>query len=225
MSGNSSCNPDGRIIAPDRLCAPHALPFSITATGTSPRRSMSSGSSASRWSSRCAHARPAGPPPTIATPTSMRPSWSASPRLMNSFAESTGGAKAAGITRPSDDEAIGSAALPRLHGLGQLGDDLVEIADDPEVGELEDRGVAVLVDRVDVLRGLHADLVLDRARDARREVELRRDRLARLADLRGVRVPAGIDHGTGGRDRPAERVGKVLGELEVLGLAETAPAA
>ena len=28
------------MIAPDRLCAPHALPFSMTATGTSPRRSI-----------------------------------------------------------------------------------------------------------------------------------------------------------------------------------------
>jgi len=47
-----------------------------------------------------------------------------------------------------------------------------EIADDPEVGVLEDRGVGVLVDRDDVLRGLKADLVLDRARDPGREVEL-----------------------------------------------------
>ncbi len=89
-SGKSSCSPDGRMIAPDRLCAPHALPFSMTATGTSPRRSMSSGSSASSCRRRLAQARPAGPPPTIATPTSMRSSSSSSSRLMNSSARVDG---------------------------------------------------------------------------------------------------------------------------------------
>src|SRR4051794_4430497 len=224
MSGNSSRRPDGRIIAPDRLWAPHALPFSITATGTSPRRSISSGSSARRCRSRFAHASPAGPPPTIATPTSMRSSSSSSSRLTNSCVESTGGRYAAGITRPFDGEAIGSGALPRLHGLGQLGDDLVEVADDPQVGELEDRGVGVLVDRDDVLRGLHPDLVLDRAGDARREVELRRDGLARLPDLRGVRVPARVDDRAGRRDGAAERAGQVLERLEALLVAQSAPA-
>src|SRR4051794_11566263 len=225
MSGNSSRRPDGRIIAPDRLCAPHALPFSITATGTSPRRSMSSGSSARRWSSRFAHARPAGPPPTIATPTSIRSSSSSSSRLMNSCVESTGGRYAAGITRPVDAPAIPrSAALPRLHGLGELRDDLVEVAHDAEIGELEDRGVAVLVDRDDVLRGLHADLVLDRAGDAGREVELRRDGLARLADLRRVRVPAGVDDRARRGDRATERAGELLERLEALGVAEAAAA-
>ena len=72
----------------------------------------------------------------------------------------------------------------------------------------------VLVDRDDVLRGLHADLVLDRARDARREVQLRRDGLARLADLRRVRVPAGVDDRAGRGDgvrrtrRPAPRAAR-----------------
>src|SRR6476620_3888265 len=185
---------------------------------------MSSGSSASSCRSRLAHARPAGPPPTIATPTSMRSSSSSSSRLMHSRRESTGGLNAAGMTRPLDAAAIGSAALPRLHGLGQLRDDLVEIADDAEVGELEDRGVRVLVDRHDVLRGLHADLVLDRARDAGREVELRCHGLARLADLRRVRVPAGVDDRACRRDRAAERARELLEPLEALGLAQAAAA-
>src|SRR5215218_9596540 len=118
-----------------------------------------------------------------------------------------------------------SAALLRLYRLGQLGQDLVEVADHAEVRELEDRRVLVLVDRDDVLGALHADLVLDRAGDARREVELRRDRLAGLADLRGVRVPAGVDDRARGRYSAAERVREVLGEREVLGLAEPATAA
>src|SRR4051794_17472988 len=198
----------------------------MTATGTSPRRSIVSGSSASSWSSRLAVARPAVPPPTIATPTSMRSSSASSSRLMNSFCVSTGGGYAAGTTRPLPFAAAIALALAGLHRLGELGEDLVEVADDPEVGELEDRGVRVLVDRHDVLRGLHADLVLDRAGDARGEVELRRDGLARLADLRRVRVPAGVDHRAGGGDGrvAAEGRGEVLSELEALGLAESAAA-
>ena len=84
------------ITAPERLCPPHVLAFSITATGTSPRLSISSGSSASSCSSRLAHARPAVPPPTIATPTSIRSSSPSSSCLMNSLTESTGGGNSLG---------------------------------------------------------------------------------------------------------------------------------
>src|SRR6476646_11788090 len=64
--------------------------------------------------------------------------------------------------------------------LGQLRDDLVEVAYDAEVGVLEDRRVGVLVDGNDHVRALHAHLVLDRARDADRNIETRGDRLAGL---------------------------------------------
>src|SRR5919201_6830606 len=226
MSGKSACRPDGRIIAPDRLCAPQTLPFSTTATGTSPRRSMISGSSASSCRSLLAHARPAGPPPTMATPTSMRSSSSSSSRLMNSCCESTSGGNWAGATTRPLRDAIRLPALLRLDRLGELGDDLVEVPDDAEVGELEDRGVRVLVDRHDVLRGLHADLVLDRAGDAGGQVQLGCDRLAGLADLRGVGVPAGVDDGArcGDGAVAAERLGQLLDELEALRLAEAAAA-
>src|SRR3954463_16469925 len=210
--------------APDRLWPPQVLAFSMTATGTSPSCSISSGSSASSCRSRLAVARPAVPPPTIATPTSMRSSSSSSSRLTNSLTESTGGGNCAGAAWCPLLEAIVLRALLGLHGLRQLGQDLVEIAHDAEVGELEDRGVRVLVDRHDVLGVLHADLVLDRAGDARGQVQLRRDGLARLADLRGVGVPAGVDHRAGGRHGAAERVGELLAELEALGLAEAAAA-
>src|SRR5215218_5506965 len=211
---------------PESWWAPATLPFSITATGTSPSFSWSSGSSSSSCSSRIAHARPAWPPPTMATPTSMRSSSASVGGPMNSFTGSTGGGKSLGAGRagiPVDDIA-GSAALLGLHGLGELGDDLVQVADDPEVGELEDRGVGVLVDRHDVLRGLHADLVMDGAGDAGRQVQLRRDRLARLADLGGVGVPARVDHSAGGRHGAAHRAGELLELLEALGLAEAAAA-
>ena len=67
---------------------------------------MSSGSSASSCSSLFAHARPAGPPPTMATPTSMRSSSSSSSRLMNSCCESTGGGNCAGATTLPFGDAI-----------------------------------------------------------------------------------------------------------------------
>ena len=62
------------MFAPDIRWAPATLPFSITATGTSPSFSVSSGSSSSSCISLIAQASPAGPPPTIATPTSIRSS-------------------------------------------------------------------------------------------------------------------------------------------------------
>src|SRR5207245_9141393 len=137
--------------------------------------SASGGSSSSSCISRIAHARPAGPPPTITTPTSIRSSSGSVGALTYSLAESTGGGYSIGAI------AIARLALLRLDRLGQFRRDLVQVADDAEVGELEDRRVLVLVHRHDVLRALHPDLVLDRARDAEREVELRRDRLAGLA--------------------------------------------
>ena len=57
------------------------------------------------------------------------------------------------------------------------------------------------------------------------DVELRRHRLAGLADLRRVRVPAGVDDRAGGRDGAAERACEVLAELEVVRRAEAAAAA
>src|SRR5207245_2513648 len=69
-------------------------------------------------------------------------------------------------------------------------------------------------------------LVLDRAGDTRREIQLRRDRLASLTDLRGVGVPACIHHRARRGDGAVapEGLGQVLGELETLGLAETTSA-
>ena len=221
MSGKSSFIADGRMFAPESRCAPGVLPFSITATGTSPSFSISSGSFSSSCISRFAQARPAGPPPTIATPTSMRSSSGSVGGPTNSSASFTGGGYSAGCDCGPCRQL---SPLLRLHGLGQLRHDLVEVAHDPEVAELEDRRVRVLVDRDDVLRGLHADLVLDRARDAGREVELRRDRLAGLADLRRVREPARVDDRARRGDGAAERAGELLAEVEVLGLAEPAAA-
>src|SRR5688500_5964020 len=157
--------------------------------------------------SRIAHDSPAGPPPTITTPTSIRSSSGSVGVVTNSFPDSMPGRNSAGAVAIG-----GSAALLALDRLGQLGNDLVQVAHDAEVGELEDRRVRVLVDRDDVLRRLHADLVLDRAGDSDREVELRRDGLARLADLAGVGEPARVDDRAGRGNCAAGRVGERLRE-------------
>ena len=99
-----------------------------------------------------------------------------------------------------------------------------QVADDAEVGELEDRRLGVLVDRDDRLGRLHAGAVLDGAGDADRDVELRRHGHAGLADLHGVRHPAGVDDGARGADGRAERVGQLLDDREVVGLADAATA-
>src|SRR5436189_692 len=64
----------GLTTAPESECEPGCLPFSSTATGTSPSRSARSGVSAISCPSRIAHARPAGPAPAIRIPTSKPPS-------------------------------------------------------------------------------------------------------------------------------------------------------
>src|SRR4051794_12987777 len=108
--------------------------------------------------------------------------------------------------------------------LGGGGDDLEQVADDPEVGQLEDRRFGVLVDRDDGLRGLHAGPVLDRTGDAHGDVELRGDGLAGLPDLEGVRVEAGVDRRPGRADGGTEGVGELLDQREVLRAGHTATA-
>ena len=57
---------------------------------------------------------------------------------------------------------------------------------------------------------LHPGQVLDGARDAEREVDLRLDGLARLADLARVRHPAGVDERPRHAERRADRLGQLL---------------
>src|SRR5262249_9810687 len=60
--------------------------------------------------------------------------------------------------------------------------------------------------------------------DAAGDVQLRRNILPRLPDLRRVGIPARVDDRARRRHRAAERLRQVLDEGEVLGAAETAPA-
>src|SRR5712691_7891887 len=116
--------------------------------------------------------------------------------------------------RPSPRRDRSLLALSEL--LVELRQDLEQIADDAVIGDLEDRRLVVLVDRDDDLGILHPGEVLDRARNADRDIELGGDDLAGLADLVVVGNKAGIDRGARGADRGAELVGDLLQEVEVV---------
>src|ERR1700754_752313 len=108
------------------------------------------------------------------------------------------------------------SALLLFHRGSQLGHDLEEITHDAVVGNLEDRGFLVLVDRNDGLAVLHAGEVLDRAGNADGDVEIGGHDLAGLADLVVVGHVARIDRGAAGAKAGAELVGERLKHLEVL---------
>ena len=63
------------------------------------------------------------------------------------------------------------------------------IPDNTEVRDLEDRRTRILIDRNDDLRILHTSQMLDCARDAARDIQVRTDRLTGLADLTVFDVP------------------------------------
>src|SRR5664279_1755191 len=67
--------------------------------------------------------------------------------------------------------------------LGQFGNRLIEVGNQAIIGDLEDRGVLILVDRHDHLGILHAGEMLDRPGNTDRNIELGCDHLAGLADL------------------------------------------
>src|SRR4029077_10103862 len=98
--------------------------------------------------------------------------------------------------RVSGGPARENLTLAGLDRLGQLRRDLEQVADDAEVGDLEDGRLFVLVHRDDRLRRLHSGAVLDRPGDTQRDVQLRRHGLTGLADLELARVVARVDRGT-----------------------------
>src|SRR6478736_6287780 len=72
-------------------------------------------------------------------------------------------------------------------------DDLEQVADEAEIGNLENRRFTVLVDRHDRAGVLDAGQMLDRAGDTDRDVQFGRDDLAGLSDLKVARHIAGVD--------------------------------
>src|ERR687891_2371775 len=114
------------------------------------------------------------------------------------------------------------AAVDRLD---QLGNDGQRVADDPHVGQAEDRSIAVTVDRDDPPRRLHPHDVLRRTADADGDVHLGANRLARLADLVAVRNPAGVDDGAARADGSvSDRLSKLVEEPEIRRVLQAAAA-
>jgi hypothetical protein len=112
------------------------------------------------------------------------------------------------------------ALAERIH---QLRHHLKQIPDQPVIRHLEDRCIRILVDGDDDLGFLHPGQMLDGAGDADREVKLRRDDLAGLADLVVIRHETGVDRSTGGTERRTELVGERFEQLVVvLATAQTA---
>src|SRR5690606_20877614 len=96
-------------------------------------------------------------------------------------------------------------SVPCLLQLGvQLGQRLEQICDQAIVGDLEDRRLAILVDRDDHLGILHTCKVLNGPGNPYGDVELGRHDLAGLAHLQIVRREAGIDGRAAGAHRGAQ---------------------
>ena len=100
-----------------------------------------------------------------------------------------GAARFAGLSlSPGSGGSTPSALAARfLHGLGEGGDDLEQVAHHADIGDREDGGVSLLVDRHDVPRPAHPDDVLDGARYPARDVKLRVDGHTAAPDLVLVR--------------------------------------
>ena len=111
------------------------------------------------------------------------------------------------------------ALAERIH---QLRHDFKQIPDQPVIRHLEDRCIGILVDRDNDLGFLHPGQMLDGAGDADREVKLRRDDLAGLADLVVIRDKTGVDRSSGCTERRTKLVGKRLEQgVVVLATAQT----
>src|SRR5213592_2272580 len=110
-----------------------------------------------------------------------------------------------------------NSAMQFSYLLGEPGNDFKEVPDNPVIRHLEDRRVFVLVDGHDDFGRAHPGEVLDRARNADRDVQGRAHRLARLSHLIRVGAPPRIDHSTRCADRGASREsgGQLLQHLEV----------
>src|SRR5579863_2452211 len=114
--------------------------------------------------------------------------------------------------------------LSRTQQALELRDDLEQVAHQSDVGDLEDRRFAVLVDGHDGACVLDARQMLNGPGDADGDVHLRRDDLARLADLHFIRRITGIDGGARGAHGRADFVREAEQQLEVFRTAEGAAA-
>jgi hypothetical protein len=119
-----------------------------------------------------------------------------------------------------DRSSIRPEALALLQGLDQFGQYFLNVTNDSEVGDREDRGVGILVDGDDGLGVFHPHQVLHCSGDATRDIDVRLHRLAGLPYLFGVRHPSGVDDGAGGTGGGLEGLGETLHQLITLGGAQ-----
>src|SRR4029079_14078017 len=79
--------------------------------------------------------------------------------------------------------AIGRHGRLPLQGCSEGGNNFEQVADNRVVGHFENWRVGIFVDRNDGVRSFPADQMLDGAGDTEREIQLRRDGLARAPHL------------------------------------------
>src|SRR5580692_7633717 len=89
-----------------------------------------------------------------------------------------------------DNALIKRSRSERLHEIRQQRE---QIADQAVIGDLKNRRLSILVDGDDDLAVLHAGEMLDCARNANGDVQIRRDHLAGLPDLLVIRRITRID--------------------------------
>src|SRR5918994_1624879 len=203
-SGRSSkTSPSLRSRTTSAGSSPGAAPYATNPAAQSPRDAAAS---AAAMIGPTSSARRASRTPT-GSPNSNERSW---PGVRSSN-------RARIISTPS--------AFSAVDRLDQLGNEGQRVADDPHVGQAEDRGVPVTVDRDDPLRRLHPHHVLRRTADADGDVHLGANRLSRLADLVAVRNPAGVDDGAArAHGGVSDRLGKLVEQPEIRRVLQTAAA-
>ena len=91
----------------------------------------------------------------------------------------------------------------------QFRKNLEQVANQSDVRNLKDRRFLILVDRHNRAGVLDAGHVLNGPGNADRNIEIRRNDLAGLADLQFVRAIARIDSGAGCADTGTQRVGQL----------------
>ena len=102
-----------------------------------------------------------------------------------------------------------AVALARI-ALVKFRNDLEEVPDDEQVGELADGDASILIDGNDGTGRPHSNFMLNRAGNSGRDVELGADRLAGLTNLVTVPDPAGVNRRAGRAHGAAQRIGQSL---------------
>ena len=96
--------------------------------------------------------------------------------------------------------------LCTLQLLSQLRDLFEQVTDQADIGHLEDRRISVLVNGRNHLTILHTSKVLDGTRNTGTQIQLRRNVLPCLTDLKTVIGKSTVNGSTGGTDSSTQRV-------------------